>query len=105
MATFVNWTGEAYIMLLDVPINYLLKAWSIGMVGAWGRPVAMALGALQYYYYGYVIKGSGLVLNSNAWDALSALATTAMGVLIFGETLTERQWLGTSLIIAGLALL
>ena len=105
MTSVVDWGGEAQIMALDVPINYLLKAWATDKAPGYARVLAVGLGALQYWLYGNLIRKSGLVLNSNAWDALSAMATTAMGVLVFGETMTPRQWLGTGLIVAGLALL
>src|SRR5512135_1884466 len=100
MQADVDWRGEGVIMLMDVPINYLLK---IG--GEQNRVVASALGALQYYWYGGMVQRKGLTLNSNAWDALSALATTTMGVWWFGETMDEVEWVATILMLSGLVLL
>lgn len=96
----VDWLGEATIMMMDLPINFLIKTG-----GETNVRIASVLGAFQYYYYGSVVKRSGLVLNSNAWDALSALGTTAMGVLYFGETMDSVEWLATGLMLSGLALL
>jgi len=103
-ATAIDWRGEAGIMSLDLPINWLLKGWAIGQQSDNARLLATALGTLQYWWYADIIKRGGLAMNSNAWDALSALGTTFIATVLYGETLSRQQWLGTALIIAGLAL-
>lgn len=102
MASTVDWNGEKVIMLADVPVNFLIKSYALGKVGEWGKYAATALGAFQYYYYASLVEDGGLVNTSNAWDALSALGTTAMGIIVFKETMTKREWIATALILSGL---
>lgn len=104
MDNVVDWEGEKVIMSMDIPINYLLKSNAVEEA-SWKKILAVGIGALQYWKYSDLISRSGLVNNSNAWDALSALGTTAIGVLLFRERMTKKDWLATALIVGGLFLL
>lgn len=99
-STSVDWQGEGVIFLLDVPVNFLLRSG-----GRTNQLLGSALGAYQYWYFGDVVHSRGLVLNSNVWDALSAVATTLMGVAYFGEEMDAIEWLATGLMLGGLVLL
>jgi len=66
-------------------------------------------GMLFYTIVGYLLcqtyKEKGLAMTNALWSALSVLATTVVGVLLFKEVLHIHDFLAITMIVAGVMIL
>jgi small multidrug resistance pump len=66
-------------------------------------------GMLFYTIVGYLLcqtyKDKGLAMTNAVWSALSVLATTIVGVLLFKEVLHIHDYIAIAMIVAGVMVL
>lgn len=66
-------------------------------------------GVLFYTIVGYLLcqsfKEKGLAMTNALWSALSVLATTLVGVLLFKEVLHVHDFIAVALIVSGVMIL
>jgi uncharacterized membrane protein len=85
--------------------EYLSKLWSLrpSLLLWLAVPAAYALGTL--FWLPALRAGKGLAVTGMAWTVMSVLVTVLMGVAVFGERLTPREWAGIVAAIGAMALL
>lgn len=68
-----------------------------------------AVGVLFYAIVGYLLRitfnWKGMALTNALWSALSVVATTTVGILLFKETLHIHDFIAIALITAGVIIL
>jgi multidrug transporter EmrE-like cation transporter len=90
------------LVLFDTASMAVLKNYTVH--NDWALLMAAIL--LQGIAWVFLIKGirsSGLVVINGLWDTMSFLAIGLIGLLIFHEKLSKKQWIG--LIFAAIAVL
>jgi drug/metabolite transporter (DMT)-like permease len=78
----------------------------------WGRSdrarslvLVLAVGPVAYLLFGYLARHTPLALVSGYVNVTMAVGTMLVGVLVFGDVLSARQWCGIGLAVGGLVLL
>lgn len=56
-----------------------------------------ALGGAAYYTVGTAIGQDGQGIANTNWNLLSTALSVGIGTLYWGETLSDRQWMGVAL--------
>ena len=68
-----------------------------------------AVGVLFYASVGYLLRltfnGTGMAMTNALWSGLSVVATTAVGILLFKESLHYHDFLAIALIASGVMIL
>jgi multidrug transporter EmrE-like cation transporter len=68
-----------------------------------------AVGVLFYAVVGYLLRltfnGTGMAMTNALWSGLSVVATTAVGILLFKETLHLHDFFAIALIAGGVMIL
>lgn len=68
-----------------------------------------ALGVLFYAAVGYMLRmtmnTNGMAMTNALWSALSVVATTTVGILLFKETLHLHDFFAIALIVSGVTIL
>lgn len=67
--------------------------------------LVLALGPIAYLTFGYLAKKTPLALVGGYVNVAIVVGTTLVGVVLFGDALSTRQWCGIGLAIAGLVLM
>lgn len=85
---------------IELVADALLKQYTLD-----GRELFYYLGIAGYAALGAAVgsllQGVPLALANAYWDAFSGIATALLGLLVFGEQLSQTQWLGIGLVSAG----
>lgn len=75
----------------------------------WFYPVGLFLGALTtgvwYYLARHTLDSSKLLVYGIYWDVMVATCWIGGPMLLYGATLTLKQWIGLLCIIAGIIIL
>ena len=93
--------GGTILTLVEGIGDYALKKYAIG--APWGY---MAIGITIYNALAFLLiwlfKHVGFALLNATWDATSNLFTMIVGVLVFKESYTIREWIGMAFVTLGL---
>ena len=94
----------AIAIVLEIAANVLMKR-SHGF--AYKRPAvaAIACALAAFTALSYAIDGIQLSVAYGVWGGVGLVATTVLGITMFGERLRRSGWLGLLLISAGVALM
>ncbi|HET6555261.1 MAG TPA: multidrug/spermidine efflux SMR transporter subunit MdtI [Dyella sp.] len=94
----------AIAIVLEIAANVLMKQ-SHGF--AHKRPALSAIvcALLAFTALSYAIKGIQLSVAYGIWGGVGLIATTLLGMTLFGEHLRASGWAGLALITAGVCLL
>jgi spermidine export protein MdtI len=94
----------AIAIVLEIAANVLMKC-SHGF--AYKRPAiaAIACALAAFTALSYAIKGIQLSVAYGVWGGVGLIATTVLGITLFGERLRRSGWLGLVLITLGVCLM
>lgn len=94
----------AIAIALEVAANVLMKQ-SHGFAHKRPAIAAIACALAAFTALSYAIKGIELSVAYGIWGGVGLIATTLLGITLFGERLRASGWVGLGLITAGVCLL
>lgn len=89
------------------PVTAAAVLTGVELVGDYGAKIGNPL----MTYGGYnmlaftltqVLKNNSLILTNSYWDGISNVMTTVLGAIVFQERPTVTEWIGITMITAGL---
>lgn len=84
----------------------LLKAKKLGMLkGIWMFPLSMLVYSIQPLIFYSALSIESMTIMNVLWDVMSDILVTVIGFIVFGETLSKRQYLGIAFSLIGITLL
>lgn len=91
-------------IVLEIAANVLMKQ-SHGFVHK--RPAVAAIGCAlaAFTALSFAIRGIQLSVAYGIWGGVGLVATTVLGITLFGERLRRSGWVGLGLIMLGVGLL
>lgn len=94
----------AIAIVLEIAANVLMKQ-SHGF--AFKRPAiaAIACALAAFTALSFAIEGIQLSVAYGIWGGVGLVATTVLGMVMFGERLRRSGWVGVGLIMVGVGLL
>lgn len=87
------------LLVFDTGAMASLKRYTEDNKYAW-IALAVVLEAVAWIFLIWGVKKKGLVITNTVWDVTSAIMIALVGLFIFKEKLTTRQFIG---LVAGLA--
>ncbi|WP_430392435.1 multidrug/spermidine efflux SMR transporter subunit MdtI [Dyella sp. 20L07] len=94
----------AIAIALEIAANVLMKR-SHGFTYKRPAVAAIACALAAFTALSYAIKGIQLSVAYGVWGGVGLIATTVLGITMFGERLRRNGWLGLILITIGVCLL
>lgn len=94
----------AIAIVLEIAANVLMKQ-SHGFTYKRPAVAAIACALAAFTALSYAIKGIELSVAYGVWGGVGLIATTVLGITMFGERLRRRGWLGLILITLGVCLM
>ena len=80
-----------------------LKSNSI-LTGSYILPLTMVLYSLQPILFFKAISFNGIGITNALWNSISTIVIAILGLLIFGEEISLRNWVGIFLCTVGIIL-
>jgi spermidine export protein MdtI len=94
----------AIAIVLEIAANVLMKH-SHGFAHKRPAFAAIACALAAFTALSYAIKGIQLSVAYGVWGGVGLIATTVLGITVFGERLHRGGWVGLVLITLGVCLL
>lgn len=69
------------------------------------RWAASFLGGWQYHYFSQGLAEGSVISRNIIWDVMSDVLVTISGIFLWGENLTNRQYIGIALSLVGIYLM
>ncbi|WP_267226630.1 multidrug/spermidine efflux SMR transporter subunit MdtI [Dyella silvae] len=91
-------------IVLEVAANVLMKR-SHGFTYKGPAVAAIVCALAAFTALSYTIEGIQLSVAYGVWGGVGLIATTVLGITMFGEHLRRSGWLGLVLITAGVVLM
>jgi len=104
--SFLPYLYALLMAAIDAIVMPLLKAKKLGMLtGNWVFPFSSILYAIFPFIFYKSLSTNSMTVMNLLRDIISDVLVAAIGIFVFGETLSSLQWLGMILAILGITLL
>jgi len=92
--------------LIDSIMMILLKLKTISYLPSlYILPLTMLIYSLQPLLFFNALSFQGMGIVNALWNSVSSILIALIGILVFGENISPRNWLGIFLCTAGIILL